>query len=439
MELDARQHRPALRPERVVVINDVSIARGGATGMALASIALLANAGIRVTFIAGDDGPAGPPAGASEFVPVHGTHILQAPKIRGAIDGLFNRAAYRRVAAWIEEHDTPRTVYHLHGWSKILSPSVFRALSPVAHRLLHSAHDFFLMCPNGGYFDFRRALPCNCRPMGATCLATACDRRSYPQKLWRVARLSIQKQLRNLGADGSLVAVVHDSMAPHFTRAGVPARAIRVLRNPIQPWRVERVPAESNRVFVYVGRLEEDKGIMKLAEAASRAGVTLHLIGAGVLGERLAAQYPGIVRWGWKTHAEIGPLIAGARALVMPSLSQEAFGLVACEALASGLPVILSCHALLADEVVGGGMGVALDPADPMQFAGILSRLDRDDSAIEAMSRRAYAAASRIAPTPQEWLQRLLDLYSELLARAEPFEMTHPPDVSSANQVTCHG
>jgi hypothetical protein len=38
------------------------------------------------------------------------------------------------VAAWIAQHDTPRTVYHLHGWLQILSPAVLHAAAPVRDR-----------------------------------------------------------------------------------------------------------------------------------------------------------------------------------------------------------------------------------------------------------------------------------------------------------------
>jgi len=45
-----------LTPDRVVIINDVSQVRGGATNVALHSAALLGDSGIPVTYFTGDHG-----------------------------------------------------------------------------------------------------------------------------------------------------------------------------------------------------------------------------------------------------------------------------------------------------------------------------------------------------------------------------------------------
>src|SRR5208283_2222892 len=62
--------------------------------------------------------------------------------------GLYNRKASTALSHWIARNDDPDTVYHVHGWSQILSPSIFAGLSPVISRTIVTAHDFFLACPN---------------------------------------------------------------------------------------------------------------------------------------------------------------------------------------------------------------------------------------------------------------------------------------------------
>ena len=153
-----------LAPDRVVIINDVSQVRGGATNVALHSAALLGDSGIPVTYFTGDHGlHSEPRLRNADVVAVGGEHILRTALPRAALDGLYNVSAEQRLTTWIAANDTPGTIYHLHGWSKILSPSVFRALRPVAKRLIVNAHDFFLVCPNGGYFNFRSESPCELR------------------------------------------------------------------------------------------------------------------------------------------------------------------------------------------------------------------------------------------------------------------------------------
>jgi glycosyltransferase involved in cell wall biosynthesis len=372
---------------------------------------------VPVTLIAGDQ-TAGidPNTVPGECVGIGGRHILTASRATAAVQGLYNGNAEGTVSKWISAHDTPRTVYHLHGWSKILSPSVFRALRPVASRLIINAHDFFLACPNGGYFNFGRSEPCKLEPMGLQCLFTSCDRRSYTHKLWRCARHSVRSALFDLRAAGAILAV-HDGMAPHLVKGGVPRERLRVIRNPVTPWRRMRVAAECNRTFVFIGRLDEDKGVDLLARAARRARVPLRMIGDGPLREMLSREYFEIEQLGWRSRAEIADAVADARLLVIPSRTRETFGVAALEGLMSGLPVALSVYAMMAEEVERCGFGISFDPCEPEAFTSMLARLAGDDEGVANMSRRAYAGARRLAPTPAEWGERLLAIYADVLSR----------------------
>jgi glycosyltransferase involved in cell wall biosynthesis len=419
------QFRPAsgsrkarLMPDRVVIINDVSEVRGGATNVALHSAALLGDSGIQVTYFTGDHGSLSEPRLRNvDVVAVGGEHILRSALPRAALDGLYNVSAQQRLAAWIAANDTSGTIYHLHGWSKILSPSVFHALRPVASRLIVNAHDFFLVCPNGGYFNFRSESPCELRPMSASCLLSSCDRRNYAHKLWRSVRQEIRRAVFDL-ASGAKVLAVHEGMLPYLERGGIPRARLATLRNPVTPWHPRRIEAERNKVFLFVGRLEEDKGIDLLLAAARDANVRVRVIGSGPLESKLAGIYPEAEFPGWKSADEIPALVRDARALVMPSRYREPFGLVAFEALASGLPVVVSSFAMVADELSEVGAGISCDPYDRGAFSTILSILASNDELTASMSDLAYANAARFSLSPGEWAQRLVSHYSDALQEA---------------------
>ncbi|MEH2557416.1 glycosyltransferase involved in cell wall biosynthesis [Bradyrhizobium algeriense] len=412
----SQQTQPA--PDRVVIINDVSQVRGGATNVALHSAALLGDSGIPVTYFTGDHGlHSEPRLRNADVVAVGGKHILRTALPRAALDGLYNVSAEQRLAAWIAANDTPGTIYHLHGWSKILSPSVFRALRPVAKRLIVNAHDFFLVCPNGGYFNFRSESPCELRPMSASCLLSSCDRRNYAHKLWRSARQEIRRAVFDF-ASGARVLAVHEGMLPHLERGGIPRARLATLRNPVTPWCPRRIEAERNKVFLFVGRLEEDKGVDLLLAAARDANVRVRVIGSGPLEGKLAGIYPEVEFTGWKSANDMPALVRDARALVMPSRYREPFGLVAFEALASGLPVVVSSSAMIADELSEVGAGISCDPYDRDAFSKALSILASNNELTASMSDLAYANAARFSLTPSEWAQRLVSYYSDALQEA---------------------
>jgi glycosyltransferase involved in cell wall biosynthesis len=423
----------------VVVINDDAVERGGAAAIALASARLLRQRDIPVTFLSGSDEVAGDLQARGVSVAIlGGRQLLKRSRYAAATLGLFDPATKMALARWIDAHDTPQTVYHLHNWHKVLSPSVFLALHRVAPRLVMSAHDFFLACPNGGYFLYPQQRECRLVPNSAACVATSCDRRHYGHKLWRVARHELRHRLFDLTKSEAQVVAVHETMVPLLARGPIGARCIRVLRNPVTAWRQTRVPAENNRDVFFVGRLDGDKGADLLARAAQRAGARLRLIGAGPLAAQIKRDCPDAELLGWRGRDDIVRLIGDARIVVSPTRNREPFGLVALEALMSGIPVIVAQSSPFAGEIVSRQFGIACDPHDEAGLTAAIETLLRDDRLVHEMSCRAFTDARQLAPTPAQWCDDLLALYgSRLTERAvsrEKSELTEFASVELGGQ-----
>ncbi|NEU14267.1 glycosyltransferase family 4 protein [Methylobacterium sp. BTF04] len=401
--------------DRVVVISDDAVESGGAAGIALRSVRMLSERGIPVTVLNGSQDPGTQQPGV-DLRSLGGQSLLQGGRGRAAARGLFSRPALNFVDGWIRANDTPGTVYHLHNWHKVLSPAVFLPLRRVADRLVVTAHDYFLVCPNGGQFDFPQGQACERDPMSLGCITTNCDRRHYAHKLWRVARQAVRHMAMDLGRSPATVVAVHEGMRPYLARGGIPQDRIAVLRNPVVPWRTERVRAEQNRSILFVGRLERDKGVDVVAAAAREAGVSLRIVGDGPLRTELSESYPEVRMMGWRSPAEIADLVADARLLVVPTRWRETFGLVTLEAVMSGLPALVSRHALITPEVVDLGCAEACDPYAPNELAAQLRRLARDDLQIRWMSESGFHRGDSLAPTPEAWCDSLVDLYRSKLA-----------------------
>ena len=256
--------------ERIVVINDSSVAKGGATGLSLASALAFRKRGLAVTLLTGDAGQNSELDEAGvEVVALGQDRLLSSPMHKVLFSALYNGSAKDMVAGWIARNDTPGTVYHLHGWAQILSPAVFQALKPVSSRLVLSAHDFFLVCPNGAYAFLNNGAVCQLTPMSAACVRANCDRRSYAHKLWRVARQSVRQSLFDFRREAPPVLAIHEAMRPFLVRGGIPEAAVRTVPNPVRPFLTERAQAERNREFLFIGRLEDGKGPDLAAAAAA--------------------------------------------------------------------------------------------------------------------------------------------------------------------------
>ncbi|MBV9018568.1 MAG: glycosyltransferase family 4 protein [Alphaproteobacteria bacterium] len=415
--------------EHAVVINDDAEETGGAAAIALASVRLLRQRGVRVTVLSGSGGGTALRSMGADTIALGGMHIMQGGRTAAAFRGLYDRGIAVTVARWIAANDTPGTIYHLHNWHKVLSPSVFRALRPIANRLFVTAHDYFLICPNGGYFRYPRRSICELVPGSARCLAADCDRRHYVHKLWRALRHEMRRALFDLSGSQADVLLVHDGMLPHFRRAGIPHQRMQVLRNPVSGWRSTRIKAEENRDVFYVGRVEADKGVDLLARAAARAGVRLRVIGSGPLEQQVRRENGTADLLGWRSREQIAALVRDARMLVVPTRWRETFGLVAVEALLSGIPVITSRFSLISDEIVRLGFGLSCDPYDELALAEAISLLRHDDALVREMSRRAYSGARVLAPTAEEWCDALLRIYEN--------KLQSPPQPETAMTSAC--
>jgi glycosyltransferase involved in cell wall biosynthesis len=382
----------------------------------LANVRSLLRSGVPVTYFCGDLGDSDELRALGATIEAVGSRELRATTpFQAALSGLYNVTAARKLKALIEACDTPGTIYHVHNWSKILSPSIFAALRPVMSRVILTAHDYFLACPNGGFFDFQAHKPCSLKPLSAACVLSNCDRISYAEKMWRLARDIGRRSFMNLANGGGTVLAVHDAMVEMLHRGGIAPSAIKVLRNAVTPWRDSRVAAESNREFLFVGRLDHDKGALLLAEAASKAGVPLTFIGEGQLASTISAVYPQARLAGFQNRDGLHDFAARARCLVVPTRSRETFSLVAFEALASGIPVIISEFAATRDEIVDNGLGLSCNPYDIDALVASLSEIAANDDRVAAMSQRGFAARKTLALSFDDWTQGLLEVYKARL------------------------
>ena len=158
--------------------------------------------------------------------------------------------------------------------------------------------------------------------------------------------------------------------------------------------------------LLFSGTLEPRKNLDLLLDAWEIAREaeerTLPLILSGPAGwadkaffQRLKQLEPAGVRWlGRVSRPELLRLMQGARWFVYPSL-YEGFGLPVAEAMACGIPPIVSQLSSL-PEVVGDA-GYQVDPYEPEDLAGLLQSLTQDPAQEADLAQKARRRASRFS------------------------------------------
>lgn len=221
-----------------------------------------------------------------------------------------------------------------------------------------------------------------------------------------------------------------DALAPHLTR-GLEERVVRVAHFGADPpdMVVEGGHAVPERpYFVYISTIEPRKNHLLLLNVWRR------------LVERLGDQAPVLVligRRGWENENvvdmleraeilrghvieagsvpdnEMHALVAGARAMLMPSF-EEGFGIPVIEALSASVPVI--CSDIVAHREVGGDAPDYLDPLDGLGWLNTINAYRQPDSP-ERQAQLGRIAAWR-APTWRDYFDIIADMLDEMTVSA---------------------
>ena len=402
-------------PRTIVILCDTAQVDGGLGKVAVTSALSLKEAGCDVIYFCPGNGT-DPRLAASgvEVIELGQPFAAEDPhRLRGMRRGLWNTEAAQALRHRLAGCDPAATVLHCHGYSKLLSPAIGPVLTDGRFAAVYTMHEFFLACPNGGFFDFQRQEICTRKPLGMSCLTTHCDSRSRAIKGYRVLRQAV------LHGPGKLPRHLRDVIAISDTQDRVMRpylpkdTQVHRISNPVDWLDTDRVAVEQNSHFLFIGRLAPDKGAAELARAAKEAGVRVTFVGDGPERARIQSILPDAEVTGWLDPAGVHDWLGRARALVMPSLWYECQPLVPLEALRRGVPVITGAWNAAHEAVEHGQTGLIYDATDDL--AATLSQMTPD--AAGGMSRRAYAQRDSYGLSPAEHATQLLSVYSEILSR----------------------
>jgi len=169
--------------------------------------------------------------------------------------------------------------------------------------------------------------------------------------------------------------------------------------------------------YVFVGSGFERKGVFRLLPAFRRgANASAHLV---VVGEdRAGAHAKALARGlgvGERVHflggrKDVRPWYGAADAFVLPTL-YDPFPNAALEAMASGLPVVVTAQCGAAELVEPGSNGFVCDALDEAALARTLGELD--STRARAMGARARQTAERFSLDAMA--QKLVTLYRDLV------------------------
>lgn len=252
----------------------------------------------------------------------------------------FSRKYYKEVRKIVEENGID--LVHIHNFYPLLTPSVFKASKDAGAKVVHTLHNYRLWCISGIFYrdGFGVCELCTKGRFSLQGVFSKCFRKSMVQSLlaqfsfWYYRASGVfdnidyffvltnfqKEKVKNLGIDEKKLILKPNSLGMSFDTH------------------------REKKDYIYVGRLEESKGIYELLKVWDTLDerFVLTIIGGGDIEEKLRAKYnkPNIIFKGKCSREETLEAISTAKYLIQPSLWYETFGLTIIEAMSFGVPVI---------------------------------------------------------------------------------------------------
>lgn len=304
-------------------------------------------------------------------------------------------------------------IVHVHNLMPALSPAVIRAAAAEGVPVVMTLHNFRLFClPATLLRDGRVCEDCLGRPPWPGVLH-GCYRGSTLASVPYFVSLSLHRGIGTFGRVVRFLAVSSFVRAKHV-EAGMDAA--RIIVKPNFAWPAPRREGPGGP-FLCLGRLSAEKGVEELVRAWRPGFGRLLVVGDGPVAPRLRAlAREGVELRGSVPPEEVPALVAGARAVLIPSLCYEGFPRVVVEAYAAGVPVLASRIGALPEVVEEGVTGLLAEPGDPASWAEALERL-RDDELSLRLGEGAYRRWQE-RYTPEENLRLLEEVYREAISAA---------------------
>lgn len=310
--------------------------------------------------------------------------------------------------------------------------------------LVHIHALFSFAATAGAFWAARRGVPYLVRPLGVLNAWGLRNRRPF------LKRLSLCLIERRILANA---AAAHFTSEQERCEAELVAPGTRgvVIPNPVATLGVDQNPRTEalllkypelagKRVVLFLSRVDPKKGLDLLLDGFAKIravcpDTALVVAGNGdesfVARLREQAQRLGVQRdviWaGFLEGEEKQAMFAAADVFVLPSYSEN-FGIAVVEAMASGLPVIVSDQVGIHHDVTRAGAGLVVR-CDANEVSGAVVQMLSDCEARSQIARNAVLLAKKFSPEVVS--ETLIEVYRSLCRKAAAVNSTSAPILSA--------
>ena len=343
---------------------------------------------------------------------------------------LFNRKSYRKVKAHISTFQPD--VVHIHNIYYDASAAIFWAIKRQGVPAVMTIHNYRLGCIQGLLFrDNAVCQLCLDKKTPFYGLKHRCFKNSLLQSLqltlvnkinqWTIQYLNPVKKYIFLAEFTKNLLSPILGLKTHSIQLKTPNLKLKTQNTEgvLKPNYVTdfgySTRSERANVYLFVGRLNAQKGVKELLEAFKINGKRLDIIGSGPLDDLVkttAATYPNIQQLGYAHSPFIIEKLKKSKALIVPSLTYEGQPMTILEAFSTGTPVLAANTKNLDTLISVGQNGFLFDATQPESLNNALSVFENyDQTDVYQNARKTYEDQF----SPASNYRQLMAIYKSVL------------------------
>lgn len=399
---------------KILLINNFHYRKGGSEVVYFNMAEMLVRHGHEVIFFSCIDSK-NEPSNQSEYFVASNASLS---KIRGAVRYFYNNEAKRNLERLIAKEKPD--IAHVHLFWGGISPSIFSVLHKHRIPLVHTVHDYRMVCPA---YTFRTPAGKVCEDCRGKhfykCMLRRCSKGSFMQSCIMAAEMYVRNAffnpVRNINGFvfvSKFAESKHMQYMPDFANA----KSI-VAYNTVPPLEERFISRNRGEYFLFFGRLSHEKGIDTLIDAfISNRNAKLKIVGTGPEEDKLKkrvieTEAYNIEFAGYRSGDALKEIIRDAAFVVVPSEWYENNPMTIIEAYSAGIPVIGARIGGIPEIVDEGKTGFLFTSGDSDALRECIEKAASiTDEDYADMSRNARIFAANNFNEDKNY-EKLIDLY----------------------------
>lgn len=352
-------------------------------------------------------------------------YFLEEPsKFRVFLNMFYNKQAAKKIDQLIR--DEKPDIAHLHSFWSGMTPSICIVLRKYNIPIVHSVHDYNLICPVTTSMDSKGNICEECEgKFFFKCAFKRCFKGSFIKSFLLASALSFRIKFYNpIQVIDGFVFVSKFSHYQHLKYMPDLSESNTIILynfNTFAP--ISKVDKSNRKYFLYLGRLSNEKGLLTLIKAFARLkDIKLKIVGTGPQETLLkdTVQKAGgnnIEFAGFKSGDELKSIISNASFNIIPSEWWENNPLSVIEAYSVGVPVIGAKIGGIPEIIVEGKTGYLFEMKNVEHLTKVITNAN-------SLSTEEYVTMSNNAIrfamdkfSKEQYVNVLVDFYEKMIQK----------------------